>query len=150
MLLLVPQEDNPNQMSMGFKIITDRQLQTPRLLKVLAQERRSEMQMLIRFISFSFWGFFFNMQYFQRRGLNQTGKATKSEVKTAVLKAGQQKVSFRFVTKCCLVDDIFLKRPRPNSAGSSGSLAKLGGLKISFKPKELAKTTEKGVSQQVC
>jgi hypothetical protein len=43
------------------------------------------------------------------------------------------------------------RSPRPNSAGSSsGSLAKLGGLKISFKPKELAMTTEKGVSQQVC
>jgi hypothetical protein len=43
------QEDNPNQIPAGLKIIIDSLLQTQRLLKVLVLERRSEMRTSIRY-----------------------------------------------------------------------------------------------------
>lgn len=68
----------------------------------------------------------------QKRGLNQTGKATKAAVKMAVAKATQPK-----------------KKATPSAAAPAVTQQQLTSLKISFKPAELGKTTDKTVVAQI-
>lgn len=58
----------------------------------------------------------------QKRGLNATGKATKEEIKKEIKKETKKAAAAAVAT---------------------------GGLKISFKPSELNKTTERDVAQQI-
>jgi hypothetical protein len=72
----------------------------------------------------------------QKRGLNATGKASTKQIKTAV-KNQVAKVQ----AKKPAVKTVALKKaaqPRPS------------GLRISFKPADLGKTTDKNMAAQVC
>ena len=86
----------------------------------------------------------------QRRGLATTGKATNAQVRNQVKKAGaklqtQSVASAGRRAKGRGGASAAGGQPRPNSAPA----AVPAGLKISFKPAELKKTTEKNVALQV-
>lgn len=72
-----------------------------------------------------------NAQINARRGLQTGPTATKQEIRKEINKQLQP------------------KKKRPVSAGSAATPVPNAGLKISFRPGELAKTTEKVVSQQI-
>jgi hypothetical protein len=85
------------------------------------------------------------LQPHQRRGLATTGKATKDQVKKQVKKVGNQLQSKSVASEGS--GRRGKKAGRPNSAPAAAPTP--AGLKISFKPAELKKTTEKNVALQV-
>eukprot|EP00602_Paraphysomonas_sp_CaronLab_P009039 CAMPEP_0185025358 /NCGR_PEP_ID=MMETSP1103-20130426/8350_1 /TAXON_ID=36769 /ORGANISM="Paraphysomonas bandaiensis, Strain Caron Lab Isolate" /LENGTH=191 /DNA_ID=CAMNT_0027558547 /DNA_START=67 /DNA_END=642 /DNA_ORIENTATION=- len=77
----------------------------------------------------------------KRRGLNATGKATKAEISKAVTNQ-QAKTAKRVQNK------VKTAGIKAKAAKKAPALPK-GGLKISFKPAELSKTTDKKVAAQI-
>jgi len=77
----------------------------------------------------------------QKRGLNATGKATAQQIKAAVSKEGKKKVG-RGAAKAAV-------NKRAGAAKRGGGGAGGAGLKISFRPAELGKTTEKNTALQI-
>jgi hypothetical protein len=76
----------------------------------------------------------------QKRGLNATGKATAQQIKAAVSKEGKKKVG-RGAAKAAV--------NKRAGAAKRGAGAGGAGLKISFRPAELGKTTEKNTALQI-
>ena len=76
----------------------------------------------------------------QKRGLNATGKATAQQIKAAVSKEGKKKVG-RGAAKAAV--------NKRAGAAKRGGGAGGAGLKISFRPAELGKTTEKNTALQI-
>ncbi|CAE7630357.1 unnamed protein product, partial [Symbiodinium microadriaticum] len=86
----------------------------------------------------------------KRRGLNETGKVSTQQLKTAVAK--QQKGAKVQTNSKNVKTAVVKAKAKSNAAKSNaggGALSLGTGLKISFKPSELNKTTEKHVASQI-
>lgn len=77
----------------------------------------------------------------KKRGLNATGKATKADVKAAVKKVAAKGRAAKAITKSAAV------QPPKKKAITKAAAAQ--PLKISFKPADLGKTTERNVQMQI-
>mmetsp|Transcript_3554 Transcript_3554/g.9128 ORF Transcript_3554/g.9128 Transcript_3554/m.9128 type:complete len:210 (-) Transcript_3554:119-748(-) len=75
----------------------------------------------------------------QRRGLNTTGKATKTQVKTAITKAQEKALKTTGMGR----------RGKGGRTGVRIPTSVAASMKISFKPTELKMTTDKSVSKQI-
>jgi hypothetical protein len=80
--------------------------------------------------------------------LNATGKPTKNEVKKEVKKAVKvQKVTSQFISFLPLT--FAQKQVKTNQLKASNSAKAASGLKISFRPAELSRTTDRNVHAQI-
>jgi hypothetical protein len=91
----------------------------------------------------------------QRRGLNNTGKASKMEVDKEVKKQLNRNKPAAvggipcYLSVCCFRYFPFFSPSCHVAVGNAARRRSGGGLKITFKPSELPKTTDRQVSQQI-